>query len=162
MAENTNTLDLANEFGDFNMDDVADLPEIVSFPTGTHKVSLKIKLDKTKPDAAAIASGKSPQRVVIFDWSYIAPVEVAEGVAVPNASDKDFARYYIDSEFGAGMFKGASAGLREHFQTANVFALYEQCKEGIEVMLTCKSKVKPAKGQYEASTETIVVTMLVL
>lgn len=125
---------------DATLDDLADMPSIVPFPDGAHKVKLSFKVDDKKA-------------AVILTITYIEPVEIPDTTAVvPAAGDKNGVYFGLktkegkSNEYAQGALKNILVALKESFPGSTSKEIMASA-EGAEVVIV--TKVRFGKGEYE-------------
>jgi hypothetical protein len=141
---------------DGTLDDLADLPSIERWATGSYvaKFTFETKKIKTK-------NGNSP--TVQINLEHVETIEVAEGEIPPVPGDKTSVSYMLDNEYGQGKFKLLMKDLAEglNMQGAKNGAILEQA-DGMEVQVTVtkrqrKKDGKPVPDMFDNDIQAIVI-----
>ena len=143
--------DIDNDL-DLDLDDIDDLPELVVFPDGTHKVSVSMKWDDKNDD-----KNKKP---LIVELKYQEAVELADPNfdhdKLPKVGDIAYNRFDIKHEFGAGAFKKAySPILRELGKTRS--SEWADVKE-VDIIVT--TKIRKTKNKEDPANPYINMNVL--
>lgn len=116
------------------LDDIADLPEFLTFPAGAHKVTISWEKKEINQSPA-----------VSLNMTYIEPIELTSPDAVaPNTGDKSSCLFMLSNEWGLGALKKATKDLAESIGTSKLAEILEQT-EGFEVVVVTKVRTNKEK-----------------
>ena len=125
---------------DATLDDLADMPSIVPFPDGAHKVTLSFKFDDKKA-------------AVMLQLTYVEALEIPDtDAAIPAAGDKNTVYYGLKTkegkpnEYAQGALKLVLLSLKESFPGNSMKEIMASA-EGAEVAVV--TKIRLGKGEYE-------------
>ena len=125
---------------DATLDDLADMPSIVPFPDGAHKVTLNFKFDDKKA-------------AVILTCTYVEALEIPDTEAeIPEVGDKNTVYFGLKNkdgkanEYAQGALKNILNSLKETYP-GNSMKEIMQSAEGAEVAVV--TKIRYGKGEYE-------------
>lgn len=125
---------------DATLDDLADMPSIVLFPNGAHKVKFESKIDPKKAS-------------VQITLTYIEPLELADPTsATPAAGDKNSVFFYLKNkdgkanEYAQGALKNIVKVLQGTFGGDTTTEVLTNSKD-VEVAVV--TKIRVGKGEYE-------------
>lgn len=125
---------------DQTLSDLADMPSIVPFPDGAHKVVITFKCDDKKA-------------AVMLQLTYVESLEIPDTAAViPSAGDKNTIYYGLKTkdgkpnEYAQGALKLVLQSLKESFPGNSMKEIMASA-EGAEVAVV--TKIRLGKGEYE-------------
>lgn len=138
---------------DATLDELADMPSIVPFPNGAHKVTLSFKLDDKKV-------------AVSLQLTYIEALEIPDTDAIiPAAGDKCGLYFGLKTkegkanEFAQGALKNILNALKETYPGNSMKEIMASA-EGAEVAVV--TKIRVGKGEYEGRDNIDIVKLEVL
>lgn len=146
----TNSLD---NILDATLDDLADMPSIVLFPNGAHKVKFESKID---------AKNSSVQ----ITLTYIEPLELADPTsAAPAAGDKNSVFFYLKTkegkanEYAQGALKNIVKVLQPALGGDTTTEVLSNAQNAEVAVVT---KIRVGKGAYEGRDNLDIVKVEVI
>lgn len=138
---------------DATLDDLADMPSIVPFPNGAHKVTLNFTVDEKKV-------------AVLVKMTYVEALEIPDTDAViPSVGDKNTVYLGLKTkegkgnEYAQGTLKMILNALKDTFPGSTSKEIMASA-EGAEVAVV--TKVKIGKGEYEGKDNVEIVSLEVI
>lgn len=140
---------------DGTLDDLADIPEIRTYPEGVHKVKMGWTLNHTIPNVF-VEKGKESsglKKFVQFKATAIETVELPAGsTETPLEAGQPFQQLFdLTNEYAQGNFKEIMKALAAHYGAGKTNRQLLADSEGAEVLLVIKHRKDKNKKQDDGS-----------
>lgn len=149
------TLDQMDALLDGTLDDLSDIPEIVTYPVGAHRVKMGWKLNHTI-DGVFNEKGKESsglKKFVQFSATAIETVELPSGSTdAPLQAGSPFQQLFdLTNQYAQGNFKEIMKALAQHYGQGKTNRELLVESEGAEVVITIKHRKDKSKKQDDGS-----------
>lgn len=126
----------AIDYSNFSLDDLPDLPEFVTFPTGAYFVNIVEGIQfKTIGDHPAYTA-----KLTLVEIAEIEEGALDDGEAPPKAGDSCDVVFMVDNEFGQGALKKFLAPIAAAMGTRDIKSILKQSKGLKLAVLGTRSK----------------------
>ena len=144
-----------NQQADFNidqildgtLDDLADMPEFVPFPAGTHIITIDWENKTAKKDWI---NGHPALSLKLKAVETVELVDTAQAPLVPGSETNVL--YMLDNELGQGSFKKIMTSLSEHFGAKSNRELIEESRGTTCMVIT---KIRQNKEKTQSYTDIV-------
>lgn len=128
---------------DFLLDDIEDLPEFVTPPTGAYLVEIPKGIEEKEiNDNSYYEAGFTIVEVV-----EVAEKELGENETLPKEGDMFSMIFKRDNEFGMGNFKKLAKIIAQHFSLTTVGEV-RAASTGLKMLVTVKRKYDGKKDRF--------------
>lgn len=125
---------------DMDLDDIADLPAFISFPTGAYIVSLDEGMKSKKiGEHASVEVAMTLKSIEEMD-----PENLDPGEEAPKTGDIATQAFLLDNEYGAGNLKKFATPIRKFLEVSTIRETMAGSK-GLELLIVTKRR----KGKNE-------------